>query len=373
MRLRFFHHRRYTKNHTWHLDIGDRRLFLKANPVPGEARQEVIGHTAISKLFPTPKLRWTGTILGWAIHVYDHAPQIDDGGLMVDAIAAAETSGTTGQLDKLLDDVLAHYRRRLQDGARVVPADHTVGKLYRDRATAGGRLDQYYAMRPVWELPTGSHQMNGSRLVVNGEVRRFDLNEVVTQLRRALFGPPAWAAITQGDPTDFNLAWSPASGPIWFDYDTGGLNAIAGEFACFLTYQHLHGRWLTPKYAPSAYIGHRRALHNATQNPPTVCVAKTGGVTSIDFDLALSSVRKHVIERYVEEVLLPVADHLGIDDISAWLRPYVLMRVLGVFNVADLDPLDTALSLGLAAEIADESVDGPILNLLDIRRIGETR
>jgi hypothetical protein len=373
MRVRCFHHRRYTRNHTWHLDVGDRSLFLKANPDQGEARQEVVGHAAISELFPVPELRWGGRIMGWTVHVYDRAPQVDDGSLLVDAIAAAEAGGSIDQLDRFLDDVLDHYCRRLQDGARVVPADQTVGKLYRDRATAGGRLDQYYATRPVWELPTGLHRVNGSRLVVNGEERRFNLNEAVTQLRQELFDPPAWAAITQGDPTDFNVAWSPTSGAVWFDYDTGGLNAIAGEIACFLTYQHLHGRWLTPKYAPSAYIGHSGALRNAMQNPPTICVAKSNGATSIDFDLALSSVRRHVIERYVDEVVQPVAEHLGVDDIAEWLRPYVLMRVLAVFNATDLDPLDTALSLGLAAEVADESADCPILNLHGTRRLGETR
>lgn len=373
MRLRIFHHRRYTRNHTWHLDIGARSLFLKVNPNVDEARQEIVGHTAIADLFPVPDLRWSGRIMGWAVHIYDRAPQIHDGSLLVDAIAAAETRGNTDQLDRFLDDVLEHYRRRFQNGARLVPADQTVGKLYRDRATAGGRLDQYYGSRSVWQLPTGPHHVNESPLVVNGEARRFNLNEVLTQLRREIVEPPMWAATTQGDPTDFNVAWSPTSGPVWFDYDTGGLNPVAGELACFLTYQHLHGRWLTPRYAPSAYIGHRGALHNAMQNPPPVSVAKRDGVTSIDFDLALSSVRRHVVERYVDEVVQPVAEHLGIDDASAWLRPYVLMRVLAVFNVADLDPVDTALSLGLAAEVADEPVACSILNLAGTRRLGEPR
>lgn len=373
MRFRFFHHRRYTRNHTWHLDIGAQSLFLKANPDVGEARQEVVGHAAISELFPVPDLRWTGRIMGWTVHIYDRAPQIDDGSLLVDAVAAAETSGNTDQLDRFLDDVLDHYRRRFQDGARLVPAGQTIGKLYRDRAIDGGRLEQYYGSRSVWQLPTGPRHANESRLVVNSEARRFNLNEVLTQLRQELIESPTWAATTQGDPTDFNIAWSPTSGPVWFDYDTGGLNPIAGELACFLTYQQLHGRWLTPRYAPSAYIGHSDALRNAMQNPPSVSVTERDGVTSIDFDLAVSSVRRHVVERYVDEVVQPVAEHLGIDDISAWLRPYVLMRVLAVFNVADLDPVDTALSLGLAAEFADGSADCTTFALDGTRRLGEPR
>lgn len=373
MRVRCFDHRRYTRNHTWHLDIGDRSLFVKANPAPAEASQEVVGHAAIEELFPVPNLRWAGRIMGWAVHVYDRAPQVDEGSLLVDAIAAAEDSENTDELDRFLDDVLDLYRQRLQNGARVVSADQTVGKLYRDRATVGGRLDQYYSMRRVWELPTGLHRLGESRLVVNGEIRQFNLDDAVIRLREDLFGFPVWAAITQGDPTDFNLGWSRRSGPVWFDYDTGGLNSIAGEFACFLTYQHLHGRWLTPKYAPSAYEGHGLALRNARENPPAVCVAEDNGATSIDFDLALSPVRRHVVERYVKELVHPVAEHLGVDDVSAWLRPYVLMRVLAVFNVADLDPLDTALSLGLSAEVADETAGSPILDFHHTRRLGETR
>jgi hypothetical protein len=44
-----------------------------------------------------------------------------------------------------------------------------------------------------------------------------------------------------------------AGGPVWFDFDTGGLNALPGEFACFLLYQRLHGAWLTPRYNRAAF------------------------------------------------------------------------------------------------------------------------
>lgn len=32
-----------------------------------------------------------------------------------------------------------------------------------------------------------------------------------------------------------------------------------------------------------------------------------------------------------------------------WRRPYLVMRILAVYNLADLEPGDTALSLGLLA------------------------
>lgn len=45
--LKIAHYRRFTANHTWHVDWTSRRLFMKANPHHDEARAECAGQARL--------------------------------------------------------------------------------------------------------------------------------------------------------------------------------------------------------------------------------------------------------------------------------------------------------------------------------------
>lgn len=356
--LRLWHHRKYTRNHTWYLDIGQHRLFVKANPNADEARKELAGRDAIAGVYRVPALRWTSRAGTWTMHVYERSPHVADGLLLVDAVSCAETTQNLTILDRLLDDILGHYRATVLATARQCPGDQTAGKLYRHRAEPGGRLDEYYAARTPWPLPTGPWWPDGTEILVNGTRRRPDLPRIIETLRDAIgTGARVWAALTQGDPTDFNLAWSPSAGPVWFDYDTAGFNAIAGEFACFLMYQLLHGSWLTPRCNRAAFHDHPGALHRALSGRPRVHAERAGRTIALTYTADPGPVRMHILQRYLTELVLPVAAKLGVCDLSAWLRPYLLMRLLAVYDVTALEPDDAALTLALAADLSDDSAD----------------
>ena len=188
----------------------------------------------------------------------------------------------------------------------------------------------------------------------NGQEHAVDFAGLITWCRERLAPEqPVWAAVLQGDPTDLNIGWSPSAGPVWFDYDTAGLNALPGEFACFLTYQRLHGAWLTPRCNPAAFRDHPGALAAASATPPTVRAAVTARTLRIDYSHDSGPARRHVIRRYLNELVLPVAGTLGISDPARWLRPYLAMRLLAVYNLTSLHPADTALSLALLAQALD--------------------
>lgn len=356
--FRVSNHRRYTRNHTWHLDVAGWPLFVKANPNRAEARQELAGHAALDAHYPIPALRWAGSLGPWAVHVFDRSPhQAEGGSLLVDEIARAETTSDCARLDLFLDDVLTYYRDTLLSTARHIPARRVVGKLYGDRVRPGGRVDQYYGQGSPWSLSTGAVSPTGLRVEVNGRPYIVDLPSIVGRLR-ADFATDSrvWAAISQGDPTDFNIGWSPRTGPVWFDYDTGGLNAVAGEFACFLMYQVLHGTWLTPRYNRDAYGGHPEALHRSMFHRPRIYAEQSDTNPKITYTFDPGTVRAHVVGRYLTEVVRPVATALGIRDLWAWLRPYLIARVLGVYDITRLDRPDVALSLALLAQLADDDV-----------------
>lgn len=364
--MNLYRHRRHTANHTWHLDMNGRNLFIKANPHPREARAEAVGHARLQDHYPVPALRVRLPLPGWTILVYDRWPHLGtDSGLLLDVITKADRTGDFTDLDACLDDVLGHYFAVIKSTVRLAQPDQTVGKLYGHRAARGGRLDTYYGKDRPWQIPdlNGVSGVRPSRLAdldldINGTVRHLDLRSMLQDLRRDFNeSEPVWAALTQGDPTDFNIGWSRAGGPVWFDYDTAGYNAVAGEFANFLLYQRLHGPWLTPYYNPDAFTDHPQARTVRAQADYEISVRLQGDGIRIEYRLAPSRARHHIMSRYLDELVLPIAAMLEVDDIAAWLRPYLLMRLLAVYDLTRLGPLDAGLSLGLIADIVDPDLD----------------
>jgi hypothetical protein len=357
--LRVGHHRRFTANHTWHVDTAGRRLFIKASPSRQEADAEREGHERISGFYTVPRLHVTRNVGKWTVLAYERWPHLGmDAGLLLDEISRAGLVGDTTRLDECLAAVLGRYRDVTSRTLRRVPLAETVGKLYHDRASPGGRLDRYYQADTPWPLPHGTSirpsELAALTLAVNGREHRVDFANMTAWLRSRLAGSrPVWAAITQGDPTDFNLGWSPAGGPVWFDYDTAGLNILPGEFACFLLYQRLHGAWLTPRYNRAAFRDHPSALAPAAVARPLLRVRHSGNLLGIDYRHVPSPSRSHVIRRYLTEIVQPAAAQLGIRDLMDWLRPYLIIRILGVYSLANLHAEDAALSLGLLAEALD--------------------
>jgi hypothetical protein len=363
--LRVGHHRRFTANHTWYVDIAGRRLFIKASPSRQEAHAERDGHERISRFYPVPRLHGTRPIGHWTILAYDRWPQLSlDAGLLLDEISHADLACDTMRLEACLTDVFDRYRQVISHTLRYATLRETIGKLYGDRAAPGGRLDRYYQADAPWPLTRDSSIRPSSlaavTLAVNGREHEVDFARLMTWLRTRLASDShVWAAVTQGDPTDFNMGWSPDDGPVWFDYDTGGLNALPGEFACFLLYQRLHGAWLTPRYNRAAFRDRPSALAPAVLAEPAVRIRRSRSLLSINYTHLPSPGRRHVLHRYLTGIIQPIAAQLGVNDLMDWLRPYLVMRILAVYNLADLEPSDTALSLGLLAEALNPAATLP--------------
>jgi len=352
--IKIGHHRRFTANHTFHVDIPGHALFLKLSPNPREAAAEAAGHQRLSPHYPVPRF-WKRIRFGrWTLLVYDRV----DNRLLLDEINRADLTGDLTRLDECLDDIYRHYRTAVLATVVRAPLSATVDKLYGDRARPGGRLDQYYGKDPLLaELAGLSLRMTnlgGSTILVNGRPATIDYPRLRAWLGRRFHpGRREWTAITQGDPTDVNLGWTREAGPIWFDYDTAGRNALPGEFACFLWYQHLHGGWIVPTYNSAAFADHPDALTLRTRNQPTVHIERQGNHSAIDVRHAPSLARQHTIRRYLHEIVQPIAAELGIDNLLAWLRPWLVMRILAVYHLGVLAPTDAVLHLAYLARVLD--------------------
>ncbi|WP_245976486.1 hypothetical protein [Amycolatopsis palatopharyngis] len=358
---RITHHRRFTANHTWHVDWAGQRFFVKANPHHDEARIEQAGHARLRPFYPVLRLRQARRIARWSVLVYDRWPHLGpDHGLLLDEITHADRTCDRRRLDGCLSAVFGHYRQVIARSLCHTTNGETIGKLYGERAAPDGRLDRYYKADAPWPIPTSDDRklrpsgLTATHLVVNGRSHALDFAHMLTWLRvRFARHNPVWAAVTQGDPTDLNIGWSPHAGPVWFDYDTGGLNALPGEITCFLLYQRLHGAWLTPHYNPAAFRDHPTALAPSSLAEPIIHIGHNGTSLVIDYEHIPSPARRHVLHRYLNEIVYPLASHLGINDLMGWLRPYLVMRLLAVYHLGDLEPRDAALSLALLTEALD--------------------
>lgn len=366
---RISHHRRFTDNHTWHVDTARHNLFVKANPRPAEAAAEAYGHGRISSHYPVPRLHARRRLGRWAVLVYDRWRHLEtDHGLLLDEITitdlTAAPTDSSQRLDTCLNSILGHYRTTLESSLQRTTHQATVAKLYSQRAAPGGRLDDYYADDAPWllapKVSVRPAELATHELVVNGCRHRIDFDDIIRSLRAHFLGDQhVWAAISQGDPTDINIGYSPSGGPVWFDYDTGGLNALAGELACFLVYQRLHGTWLTPHYNPEAFRDHPRALTMQALAPPAVQVERHARALEINYQHVPTPARRHVLRSYVDQLVNPLATMVGVDDPMEWLRPYLVMRILAVYPLTRLEPRDTALSLALLAEVIDRDTTLP--------------
>ncbi|WUS98192.1 hypothetical protein OHA46_16585 [Streptomyces sp. NBC_00708] len=351
--------RRFTRNLLCPVDLLGRPLLLKYTRDPVGSRAEVRGHARLAQHYRVPTLHAHLRVPGGRLLAYERLPGGTDHGLLLDLLNADEPSS---DLRAYMDRLTAVYREAILATARPTDPTRVVRKLYWDRAAPGGRLDEYYGGRDfliadgLIDVPVS--RLDAYTLYVNG--RRHHLDWVATlRWLRAHFAAtePVWAALTQGDPTDVNLAQPLA----WFDYDTAGMNSVPGEFANFLWYASALGGWLVPTYNPAAFADHPATFARAPDNTPEIRRADIEHTTStlhIDYTPRLAATRRAAVTTYWNQLVRPVADRLWPGaDLANLLRPYLAMRILGVFNLADLAPADRLVLLARLAEAMSPAFD----------------
>jgi hypothetical protein len=358
-RLRIGPVRRFTRNLLCPIDVKGHHLLLKYTRDPAEARQEIRGHARLAGHYRIPALHAHLRVPGGYLLAYERLPAGTNRGLLLDLLNAGET---TAELRAYLHQLVATYRDVIVTTARLADPALVVGKLYGDRAAPGGRLDTYYAGAdfPVADslIDVPVSRLGTYTLHINGLPHRLNWPAVLERLR-AHFATtaPVWAALTQGDPTDVNLAHPLA----WLDYDTAGLNSIAGEFANFLWYTSTLGGWLVPTYNRAAFTDHPATFDHIPANTPEIHRANVNHATRtihIDYTMRLSEPRRTAITTCWNRLVRPIAERLWpSDSLAELLRPYVAMRILGVYNLADLTPYDRLVLLARLAEVMSPAFD----------------
>jgi hypothetical protein len=258
--------RHATRNILLPLNVQGRAVLIKYTRDRDEARKEIRGHARLLGRYPVPALHTHLRVPGGYLLAYERLPSGPDRGLLLDLL---NTDEPTAELHRYMDELTAAYREVVLESAQELPPTDVVRKLYWERAAAGGRLDAYYAGADfpvadgIIDLPVT--RLAEYVLVVNGQPLSLGWTATLRRLRSHFErNEPVWAALTQGDPTDVNLAHPLA----WLDYDTAGLNSILGEFANFLWYVTALGGWLVPTYNPAAFADHPATFQRVEANRP---------------------------------------------------------------------------------------------------------
>lgn len=346
--------RRFTRNTVRAVDLLFRQYLIKRMPNHAEARAEERGRASIQPFFTLPRLYVRFRLFGASYLVYERWGQESGPKMLLDLL----NEGTERAVADYLTQLTAAYRKAMLRSAALVSPTMLVGKLYQDRATPGGRLESYYADRTFEIGGVPVNELAHYELVINGRKRKLDWRATLSWLAAWSHDETAqWSAITQGDPTDVNLAVPFTV----FDYDTAGRNAVIGEFVNFSWYTGFLGGYLVPKLNPGAFQGSPKTFELVSLNAPVVHAIKAdreGRRLSVDLTWRPSAVRRSAVQAYWNDLVAPVWKQLAErEDINRAMRPYLALRIIGVFNLAELDQTDALALLACLAECFADDFD----------------
>jgi hypothetical protein len=339
--------------------------FRKVLPHAG-AEAEARGWSAVAGHLAVPRFLGCTWLTRHGIVSYEHV--FDSGTcklLLGDVLGEADRDPSkVPVVEVLIDSICRDLCTAAERTGRPGRLAECVPALYADRLRPGGRLDQWYlspgrasclAMAgTAIDAPVDLRDLSGYELRVNGRNLRFDLARAVAGIRDDLAPDSRWlTALTQGDPTEPNIA-----APLcWLDFEHAGRNTLAGEAANLLWYLLGMGGWLVPRYQPDVYARTMRLVLAPVVTPVIdhMDASTRHHHVEISYTWAAGPGRHAAIRRLAGWLQGDLATALGCtpSGVHALLRPFLLVRMLGVIPVSHLTSADAFLILAKLAQNSD--------------------
>ncbi|MFE4913517.1 hypothetical protein ACFVRD_19380 [Streptomyces sp. NPDC057908] len=273
--------------------------------------------------------------------------------LMGDVIALADRDpAVQPRLNRLMDGVCADLRAAAEETGKSVPLAECVPDLYLDRIRPGSRLDRWYLRRdlpltlPHTDTTLSLRELADFTLTANGRPLTLNVADTIDNLRHALAPDRRrLAALTQGDPTEPNIA-----DPLcWLDFEFAGRNTVAGEAANLLWYLMALGGWLVPHYQPDVYARTLRLALPPLARPRIehLELHRSGRHIDVRYSWNTSPGRAAAITRALDGLRRESGSSLE------EIRAFLALRVLGVIPPSRLTGHDLLLVLIKLAESQD--------------------
>ena len=318
--------------------------FRKAMPAP-QADAEVEGWTALAATtMPLPSLIGRVRRPGGDLLMYEDVFASGRCRLLLgDLIAQADRNpARIPDLTDLIDGICQDLCTAAADTGAIRSLADCVPGLYADRLRSGGRIDTWWLASNPIVYQAGRRQLTmrdlgDHTLTVGEQTYRVDIEQIIGRLRRRLSPDSQWmTAITQGDPTEANIAWPRC----WLDFQHAGRNVLAGEIANLLWYLLALGGWLVPGAQPAVYARTTRLALPPLAVPALtdVCVDHHGRRIRAGYAWPVGSGRRAAITRVIQWIRGPLgtAAQLRSGDELAHMREFLAVRVLGVIPPAQL-------------------------------------
>jgi len=327
------------------------------------AEAEIRGWDSVAGHLTVPRLIATGH-LGDGDGFADYEHVFADGKcdlLLGDVVNAADHGLLpVTRATALIDAVCRELCMAAESTSRPGHLEECIPALYVDRLREGGRIDRWYLDNPVSAAPktrggpADLQEFTGWELRVNGRTYFFDLPGAIAMVRRELFPGSLWlTALTQGDPTEPNIA-EPLC---WLDFEHAGRNVLAGDVANLLWYLLGMGGWLVPRYQPATYARTLRLALPPVTGPAIddLNISVHRRCAELTYRWKTGPGRDAATRRLLAWLEGDLGAALGCAPacVPALLRPFLILRILGVIPGTRLSHDDGLLTLAKVAEASD--------------------
>ena len=285
-------------------------------------KQEIKGYLSIKAEYPVPGLVEYIEYSNIGILIYEYVNSIKNNqGLLHDYILQCEEKNiyTSDVVKKLFK----YYEKSLKTIYKV--NSFPMEEFYKERINT--RLLKWYK---DWEI-------NEYKIIINGTIY-INLKEIIRTLKNFFEKPNMFEAfLSQGDPNTVNLGIE----PIFMDLTTSGYNYIVAEIANFTWSELIADAYFCPKYHAKSYKGHEKILSLYDNYKPNLkySINNNKKIIKIDGALKISKIRKNVLNEYLE---IFVKNNIAVGE---ELKYYILMRILCIFNIREMEEIDTIYSL----------------------------
>lgn len=192
-------------------------------------------------------------------------------------------------------------------------------------------------------------------IIINNIEFKFNTYEIIQRTMRYFQSKPRELSFfSQGDPTLINLAEK----PLFFDFETSGLNPILAEFSIFFWGVYIAETYYYPKYHKESYLNHDLFLRNINANKPIIKFRIDDKNKTIYLNLRYnpSKIKKQLIRLYVDGFLKRTSLKLSDDS----LKHFLLMRILTSLNVSKFTLEDYLSSLAFLNLFCNFKVTKPL-------------
>lgn len=269
-------------------------------------------------------------------------------------------------LDKMFGMVFNLTRDSLEYSIKQVRND----KLYFDRLKTkqadgiSGRMELFYELSlfQLFDVTISWEELLSKNWIIDGISYKETLSELITNAKETLSNERLrWIGICHGDWHDMNICTSndlEGTNFAFLDCEFAGENDVVGDAMVYLIYTSIQGDYLSPKYYPEQFTHWKttqiEAQKYAAWKKRNLRVALVGNSIILDGveNFGTSPMRVKISRKFVETYFFPLVEYCqqklnGEESLESRLKATLLMRLLAVYNISLMEPLDQAKVLGL--------------------------